>query len=129
MVPTNGTILTYKMSGQLIKNVLESAIDNVLNEDPYLQLGGDMVRFAGMKVRYVERKPFGQRIVSVQIGGKPMDMKKDYAVVSANTQFQNAPGVKEVKDTGKIAVEELIRFIEKTSPIAPQLDDRILNSN
>lgn len=129
MVPTHGTMLTYKMSGQIIRNVLESAIDNVLNKDPYLQLGGDMVRFAGMQVRYDEQKPFGQRIVSIRIGGQPMDMKKKYAIVSANSQLQNAPGVNEIKDTGRIAVEALIRFIEKMSPIAPKLDDRIRQAN
>ncbi len=84
-----------------------------------------MARFAGMKVRYDVTKPLGQRIVSILIGGRPIELSRDYAVVSANTQFQNAPGVKDVKDTGKVAVEELIRFIEKTSPIAPKLDDRI----
>ena len=129
MVPTNGQILTYKMSGLVIKNVLESAIDNVLNQDPYLQLGGDMVRFAGMEMRYDETKPTGQRLVEIKVGGKPIDMKKEYAIVSANTQFHNAPGVKAVKNTGKIAVEELIRYIEKQTPIAPKLDDRIRNAN
>ena len=129
MVPTLGTIITYRMSGQVIKNVLESAIDNVLNEDPYLQLGGDMVRFAGMRVRYNESSPMGSRIVELHIGDKPVDLKRDYAIVSANTQFQTAPGVKDVQDTGKVAVEELIRFIESTSPIAPTLDDRIREHN
>ena len=129
MVPTLGTVISYKMSGQVIKNVLESAIDNVLNDDPYLQLGGDMVRFAGMQLRYNESNGFGERLVEIIVGGKPLDMKKNYAVVSANTQLQNAPGVSDVRDTGKVAVEELIRFIEKTSPIAPELDDRIRKAN
>ena len=65
----------------------------------------------------------------MRIGGKPLDLKRDYAVVSANTQFQNSPGVEDVRDTGKIAVEELIRYIEKTSPIAPELDERIRTAN
>lgn len=129
MVPTTGTVITFKMSGQVIKNVLESAIDNVLNEDPYLQLGGDMVRFSGMQLRYKEGNKLGNRLVEIKIGGKPLEPKKDYAIVSANTQFHNVPGVKEVKDSGKIAVEELIRFIEKTSPIAPKVDNRIRKAN
>ena len=128
MVPTQGTLITYRMSGQVIKNVLESAIDNVLNEDPYLQLGGDMVRFAGMQVRYDESKPLGNRLVEILVGGKPLDLQKDYAIASANTQFHTAPGAEKVRDTGKIAVEELIRYIEKTTPIAPKLDDRIRKS-
>lgn len=125
MVPTQGSIITYTMSGQVIKNVLESAIDNVLNEDPYLQLGGDMVRFAGMELRYKESNPINQRLVGIKVGGKPMVLTKKYAIVSANTQFQNAPGVENVKDTGRTAVEELIRYIEKQQTIAPRLDHRI----
>lgn len=125
MVPTLGTILTYRMSGQLIRNVLESSLDNVLNEDPYLQLGGDMVRFAGMTVRFDATRPFGERIVAVQVGSRPLDLARDYAIVSANTQLQDAPGVTELQDTGRVAVEELIRYIETKAQIAPTLDDRI----
>ena len=76
MVPTIGHVLTYKMSGQVLKNVLESAIDNVLNQDPYLQLGGDMVRFGGMEVRYDEKAPINQRLVSIKVKGKPINLKK-----------------------------------------------------
>ena len=125
MVPTTGTILTYTMSGQVIRNVLESAIDNVLNEDPYLQLGGDMVRFAGMEVRYKESNSIGKRIEAIKVGGRPLDLQKKYAIVSANTQFQNAPGVEGVHDSRRIAVEELIRYIERQQTIAPRLDGRI----
>ena len=125
MVPTTGHLITYTMSGRIIKNVLESAIDNVLNEDPYLQLGGDMVRFAGMVLRYDASLPQGQRLVEIAVGGKPLEMERKYAIVSANTQFQSAPGVENIKDSGKIAVEELIRFIERSGTIAPVLDDRI----
>ncbi len=129
MVPTEGTLLTYTMSGRVIRNVLESAIDNVLNEDPYLQLGGDMVRFAGMQVRYARDNPAGERIVEVRIGGEPLRPERDYAIVSANTQFHTAPGVEDVQDTGRIAVKELIRFIEERGTIAPTLDDRIQPAN
>lgn len=125
MVPTKGNMVTYRMSGQIIMNVLEGAIDNVLNEDPYLQLGGDMTRFAGMEVRYNVKNKMGKRIVSVRIGGKPLNPKKKYLIASANTSFHTAPGVTALKDTGKMAVEELIGFIRKKSPIAPKIDKRI----
>lgn len=127
MVPTEGHIFTFRLKGSNIKSILENAIDNVLNEDPYLQLGGDMIRFSGMEVRYDEKKPYGSRIVGLKIGGKPLDKEKIYTIVSANTQIYKAPTSIDPKDTGKVAVEELIQYIEKKKVIAPELDDRIKN--
>ena len=48
------TCITYpetyvrEMSGTEIKDILEDVLDNLFNEDPYFQQGGDMVRVAGL---------------------------------------------------------------------------------
>jgi len=125
MVPAAGHLLTYTLTGQAIKDLLESALDNVLNEDPYLVLGGDMTRFSGLEVRFDPRRPLGQRFVSIKVNGKPLDPKRRYRIVSANTQFHRMRGVEQLRDTGKVAVEELIKYIERKKVIAPKLDDRI----
>ncbi|MBI5180178.1 MAG: 5'-nucleotidase C-terminal domain-containing protein [Nitrospirae bacterium] len=100
-------------------------MDNVIAEDPYLQLGGDMIRFSGMEIKYNTKKPLGERIKIVKIGGKSFDPKAMYKVVSAAGQIQNHPKGINKKDTGKVAVETLIDYIKKNSPISSKLDDRI----
>ena len=126
-IPAHGTVLTFGLTGQQIRSILESALDNILNDDPYLQLGGDLARFSGMEVVFDIRRPLGQRFVEIKIGGKPMDPRKVYRVASANTQFHNVPGAVDLRDTKKTGVDAVIAHIEKKKVIAPKLDDRVRN--
>ena len=125
MVPTQETIITFVLKGSNLKSILEAALDNVLAEDPYAQLGGDLIRHSGMSMKIDEKNPFGKRIVQLTIGGKPYDREKKYTIVSANTQIYTAETAEKVTVTNKIAVEELIRYIEKKKVIAPKLDGRV----
>lgn len=125
MVPTQEPIITFVLKGSNLKSILEAALDNVLAEDPYAQLGGDLIRYSGLETKIDEKKPFGKRIVSLKIGGKRYDPEKKYTIVSANTQIYTAPTAEKVTNTNKVAVEELIKYIEKRKVIAPKLDGRV----
>ncbi|VAX25120.1 5'-nucleotidase [hydrothermal vent metagenome] len=125
MVPSEEPVVTFTLSGGNLKAILEAALDNVLAKNPYAQLGGDLIRFSGMQVTIDESKKFGKRIVSLRIGGEPYEAEKKYTVVSANTQIHTAPTAENVSTTSKIAVEELIKFIEKKKIIAPKIDGRV----
>lgn len=125
MVPTLDHIFSVELDGESIKMALEQSFDNVIAEDPYLQLGGDMIRFSGIEIRYNTKKPLGERIRILKINGKPFDPAKTYKVVSAAGQIQNHPKGVDKKDTGKVAVETLVDYIKKNSPISSKVDDRI----
>ncbi len=125
MVPVKDPIWVVGLDGASIKGVLEGAIDNVLNEDPYLILGGDLIRFSGMEVWIDTSKPFGRRIVKLLIGGKPYDPNKIYKVATAGGLVQNHPACASRTDTGKIAPVALMEYIKANSPISSQLDGRV----
>ncbi len=127
IVPTNGHIFTYSMRGKEIKTVLENILESVTDQDPYSRVGGDMIRFSGLKLVYDLRNAPGKRIVSMTVGGKPLSAENSYTIASVHTRFQNNPlfGATNVKDTGKVFVEELIAYIRQHSPIISSLDDRI----
>ena len=84
-----------------------------------------MIRFSGIEIRYNTKKPLGERIKILKINGKPFDPAKTYKVVSAAGQIQNHPNGVNKKDTGKVAVETLVDYIKKNSPISSRVDDRI----
>jgi sulfur-oxidizing protein SoxB len=60
------TALTYPvvtrtdMSGEFLKTVLEDVADNIFNEDPYYQQGGDMVRVGGLKYTIDPKAKIGE---------------------------------------------------------------------
>jgi len=127
VVPTDGKIITYKMKGKLLKELVENILQGVTGLDPYARVGGDMIRFSGMKIDCSLRAKAGNKIRSMFIGGKPLDENIDYSVAAVHTRFQNNPmfGATEITDTEKIFVEELIAYIREKSPLNVQLDDRI----
>ncbi len=68
------------MTGEEIKTVMEDVADNLFNPDPYYRQGGDMVRVGGLTYAIDPKKPQGERIGDVKIGGRPMDMARRYKV-------------------------------------------------
>ena len=84
----NVTSMTYgrayrsTMSGETLKLIMEDVADNIFNEDPYYQQGGDMVRVGGMGYRIDVSKPIGERISDMVLmsTGEAIEPARDYAV-------------------------------------------------
>jgi sulfur-oxidizing protein SoxB len=80
------TAITYPgvtlnpLTGAAIKAILEDVADNLLNPDPYLQQGGDMVRVAGMTYALNPHAKIGARISDLRVEGVPMDASRAYKV-------------------------------------------------
>jgi len=80
------TAITYaystlnELSGEQIKAILEDVGDNLFNDDPYRQQGGDMVRVGGMTYACTPSAEIGQRISDMRLHGRPMAADKRYKV-------------------------------------------------
>jgi sulfur-oxidizing protein SoxB len=127
VIPTDGAINTFKMTGKSLKRLMNNTLNGFLDRDPYSRVGGDMIRFSGMELVYDVSRPYGQRVVSHTIGGEPIPDDNEYTVASVHTRFQNNPlfGATHAEETSRVFVDELIEYIRKNSPMSPTLDDRI----
>jgi S-sulfosulfanyl-L-cysteine sulfohydrolase len=131
VIPTRGTINTFKMSGKSLKRLMNNTLNGFLGRDPYARVGGDMIRFSGMALVYDLSRPYGERVVSLTVGGQDVEDEKEYSFASVHTRFQNNPlfGATHAEDTGRVFADELIEYIRKNSPMSPSLDDRIAPVN
>lgn len=93
------TAMTYPetyakdMSGKTIKAVLEDVADNLFNEDPFYQQGGDMVRTGGISYRIDPKAKIGKRISNIELpGGKKLEASKTYKVAGWSTVGSVSPG-------------------------------------
>jgi sulfur-oxidizing protein SoxB len=78
---TYGETYVSEMTGKVLLQTLESVADNLFDEDPYLQSGGDMVRIGGMDYTIEPSKPLGQRITQPRLdNGNAIDPEKTYKV-------------------------------------------------
>ncbi len=79
---TYPAVYRQKMSGKLIKDIMEDVADNLFNPDPYYQQGGDMVRLGGMSYAIDTSRPIGERISAMTLTrtGEPIEAGRDYVV-------------------------------------------------
>ena len=103
VVPTSGTINTFNMTGKSLKRLMNNTLNGFLDRDPYSRVGGDMIRFSGMELVYGLSRPYGQRAVSLTIGGEAIPDDKEYTVASVHTRFHTNPlfQTTHAKDTGR----------------------------
>ncbi|MEQ1661235.1 MAG: thiosulfohydrolase SoxB [Thiobacillus sp.] len=80
------TAITYpqttltNMTGETIKTIMEDVADNLFNDDPYYQQGGDMVRVGGIEYTIDPTKKIGARISNMMLKGKAVDPNTTYKV-------------------------------------------------
>ena len=128
LVPTDGRIVTYSMSGKAITRLMENILDGVVDADPYARVGGDMIQFSGMELVFDLHNPDGRRVASLSVGGQPIEPDRLYSVASVHTRFQNNPlfGAQRIDENGPVFVEALIEYIRAHSPLKPTTDRRIM---
>ena len=127
LVPTDGRIITYSMSGRSIRRLMENILDGVVDADAYARVGGDMIQFSGMELVYDLYNADGERVVELLVGGRPIEPERLYAVASVHTRFQNNAlfGAERINEDGPVFAEALIKYIRANSPLKPTVERRI----
>ena len=116
------TAITYptatlsEVSGEQIKVILEDVADNLFNEDPYYQQGGDMVRVGGLKYTIDPTKKIGKRITDMELNGKPLNASKKYRLAGwASIEKREGTPIWEVV-AGYIRAQDTVRVKELNVP-------------
>lgn len=94
------TAITYpetymrEIAGKDIKAILEDVADNLFNEDPFYQQGGDMVRTGGLSYTIDPTQKVGQRVTNLTLSksGKKIEENKKYKVAGWSTVGSKSPG-------------------------------------
>ncbi len=93
------TCMTYpetymrEMKGSDIKLILEDVADNLFNDDPYYQQGGDMVRVGGLDYTMDLNAKMGGRIKDMRLdNGEAIEPDKNYKVSGWATVGSQSPG-------------------------------------
>ena len=78
---TYGETYANEMTGKQLLDVLEQVADNLLDPDPYLQSGGDMVRVGGLDYTIDPTKKLYKRITNARLdNGELIQPDKKYKV-------------------------------------------------
>lgn len=116
VVPFDNEVVKLKIAGYLIKEI----IDGVFGE------GRRFVNVAGMEILVDSRKPEGQRVQSIKIGGKEIDDNTKYDLSTTDFMAQGKGGFKQFENkpkyekTGISNREALTRRIQKLKTVTAE---------
>jgi len=120
--PFGNTVVTMKLTGAQLWDVLEVGVNG----------HHAMFKLSGAKLVYDPAKPAGARLISVQVGGQPLDTNKTYKVVT-NSYLATGSGeysvflkATDTEDTYSTIREVLADCIKKHSPVDAHVEGRIL---
>jgi len=125
VLPFGNTIVDMDLTGAQILEALENGVSRV--ED----VEGRFPQVAGLKYTFDPSKPAGERIVSVEVGGQPLDPNAVYRVAVNNFMAGGGDGYEvltkgtNVYDTGVLLSDTLAEYIAAHSPVSLQVEGRI----
>ncbi len=125
LVPTESPIYHMQFRGRDLRNMLESAIDNVVTENALEQIGANMWRYSGLSLKVDLRKTYPNRIQAMFINDKPVIEDQLYTLAEFNLFLRNNPSAVNIVKTNRIGPHEIISYIEAHQHISSKLDKRI----
>ena len=125
VLPFQNTLSTFTVSGQTIIDALENGVSQVEEG------AGRFPQVAGMAFTWDPKAEPGARIVSVTVGGAPIDPAASYGVVSNNYVRNGGDGYKmfvdatDAYDFGPDLADVTAEYMAAKGPYAPYTDGRI----
>ncbi len=122
VLPFGNELVVVEMDGRMVRRIIERKL---AGRSGGLCIGGAEMSFDKTRADY-------DRVVKLEIAGEPWDPNRVYKVVctsfliEGNSGLDFLTGIKgpKVAPTGIITAEAVERYLQKHSPIRPQVDQR-----
>jgi 5'-nucleotidase/UDP-sugar diphosphatase len=133
LVPLEGKVITMRLSGTQIIEVLEQAVENTFSDDPAVKVGG-MIQVSGIRFRYDPKMAKGQRVWHVERTEGPWKPMDDYTVAT-NTMMAGGGHNYQTLTKGEKRAEHdsqyetIRRWFAKQDAVATPLAGRITKAD
>ena len=127
MSPFGNVVVTLELTGHVLREVLEQALPQRERQ------AGGFLQVSGLRLTFDPARPAGARIVSLEVGGAPLDPERRYTAAVVDYIAAGKDGLtaltrgRVLVDTtsGPLLADILVRAVTSQGSIAPQLDGRI----
>lgn len=142
LFPVSTRLKIGTVTGAQLRQFWESEVDHVFADDPKRLFGGWIPRVSGMKVRFRTDRPLGQRVLSVEVNGEPLDDERVYSIAACEREGDTDDTVCRIRGVRDPRVLEIdvheavrrqlaargpIRAVEGGRVIAEDLPPRVLS--
>ncbi|MGR0184627.1 bifunctional metallophosphatase/5'-nucleotidase [Azospirillum aestuarii] len=128
-LPFRDSIIAVPLTGKALREALEVSAAGVDNQK------GSFLHPSNMAVVYDLKQPVGSRVVSVTVGGKPLDPNATYSVALPTYLAQGGDGYGMLKSPGafpsssgaggKLLWEIMAQHLTDRGTVSPRIDGRI----
>ena len=130
LVPHDGQVVTMRLKGAQVREVLEQAVENAFTDDPTVKVGG-MIQVSGLRFRYDPSAAKGRRVWSVERVDGRWDDDADYTVATNSMLAAGGHNQRTLTEGGKPAERgsqyDLIReWFGKNPPVSAPKSGRIV---
>jgi len=126
-LPFGNRVVTLDIKGQDLREALENGLSAVE------AVAGRFPQVSGLVIEYDPRRPPGQRILSIRIGGEPLEPDRTYRVATNDflarggdgyTSFANAKPLIPIDDSPLIANEAMV-YVRKLGTVRTGVEGRV----
>lgn len=127
IVPFVNVLVKLEMDGATLLSALEHSVGD------YPEEFGGFLQLSGLRVTFDDRRPKGSRVVSVSVGGRPLDLRRRYTVGINNYLARGGDGYAifnkaEVlldAQSGPSLADVLVEAVERQRRLTPVEEGRI----
>jgi 2',3'-cyclic-nucleotide 2'-phosphodiesterase (5'-nucleotidase family) len=127
-LPFGNRVVTIDISGRDLRAALEGGLAQLPNA------GGRFPQVSGLSLEYDAKRAAGRRIVSIKVGGKPLDAKKIYRVATNDFLARGSDGYSsfgKVKplldaDDSPLLANEVMVYLRKLGTVTTGVQGRIV---
>jgi 5'-nucleotidase len=129
ILPFEDPIVKIEVSGRVLRAALENGVSRIVES----QEEGRFPQISGIRFAYDTSRPSGSRVVSVTVGGAPLDDAKSYTLATSTFVSHGGDGYAVFKDARVVTSEEdgpvsatiVMGAIQAAGTINPGVDGRI----
>jgi 2',3'-cyclic-nucleotide 2'-phosphodiesterase (5'-nucleotidase family) len=127
LAPFGNVVMTLALTGRTLGEVLEQALQHRERQ------GGGFLQVSGLRASFDPARPAGQRIVTLEVGGAPVDPDRSYTAAVVDYIAHGKDGLTAFLD-GHVVVDEmsaplladiLLQAVSAQRSIAPAVDGRL----
>jgi 5'-nucleotidase/UDP-sugar diphosphatase len=124
LLPFPNTLVVIEVTGEELKQALENGVSKVE------EAAGRFPQISGMSFTYDPKKPAGQRVLEVKVGGQPLDLKKTYKLATTDFLATGGDGYtslnKPAFNTGYTMYSVVEEALIQRKTINPKVEGRIV---
>ena len=129
MLPHEGKVVTLRLTGTQIREILEQSLENTYTDNPAKKVGG-MIQVSGIRFRYDASRPRGSRVLQIERTEGRWNVKRTYKVVTNSMLAHGGHNYRtflkgQDRTEGGSQYETIRRWIAGHSPVSTPPPGRI----